>query len=56
MWSRSLQPMEWTAERGSPSIRASQAEDVARIPLRRFDGLHSLEDLPRDGQVADVCF
>lgn len=39
------------------NLRLAEPEDVASIPLRRFDGLHSFEDLPTDGRtVADVWF
>jgi hypothetical protein len=39
------------------NLRLAEPEDVARIPLQRFEGLHSFEDLPRDGRhVADVWF
>ena len=39
------------------NLRLAEPADVAHIPLQRFDGLHSFEDLPRDGRViADVVF
>lgn len=39
------------------NLRLAEPEDVAGIALQRFDGLHSFDDLPRDGRtVADVWF
>jgi hypothetical protein len=39
------------------NLRLAEPEDVAGIPLQRFEGLHSFDDLPRDGRtVADVWF
>ena len=39
------------------NLRLAEPETVARIPLQRFEGLHSFDDLPRDGRVvADVWF
>ena len=38
-------------------MRLAEPQDVADIPLQRFEGLHSFEDLPRDGRrVADMWF
>lgn len=31
------------------NIRLAEPEAVANIPIQRFGGLHSWEDLPRDG-------
>ena len=39
------------------NLRLAEPQDVADIPLQRFEGLHSFEDLPRDGRrVADMWF
>jgi hypothetical protein len=39
------------------NLRLAEPEVVAGIPLLRFDGLHSFEDLPTDGRrVRDVWF
>jgi len=39
------------------NLRLAEPEAVASIPLQRFEGLHSWEDLPRDGRtVKDVWF
>jgi hypothetical protein len=39
------------------NLRLTEPELVARIPIDRFDGLGSFEDLPRDGRcVADYWF
>jgi hypothetical protein len=39
------------------NLRLAQADAVAQIPIDRFDGLDTFEDLPRDGRcVADYWF
>ena len=39
------------------NLRLAEPEPVARIPIDRFDGLDTFEDLPRDGRrVADYWF
>lgn len=39
------------------NLRLAEPEAVADLPLLRFDGLHSFEDLPVDGKtVRDVWF
>jgi len=39
------------------NVRLAEPEAVADIPIDHFDGLHSFEDLPRDGKrVADYWF
>ena len=39
------------------NVRLTEPEAVARIPLRRFDGLERYVDLPPDGRcVADLWF
>jgi hypothetical protein len=39
------------------NVRLSEPESVAAIPIQKFDGLHSFEDLPRNGRrVADLWF
>lgn len=39
------------------NLRLAPPGDVASIPLQRFDGLESFDDLPRDGRtVGDVWF
>jgi hypothetical protein len=39
------------------NLRLAEPGAVAHIPLQRFDGRDSFEDLPRDGRcVADVIF
>src|SRR3954451_13245207 len=39
------------------NLRLAEPDDVAHIPLQRFDGRDSFEDLPKDGRcVADVWF
>ncbi len=39
------------------NLRLAEPGAVAHIPLQRFEGLHSFDDLPRDGRtVADVVF
>ncbi len=39
------------------NVRLAEPETVADIPIDHFDGLHSFEDLPRDGKrVRDYWF
>lgn len=39
------------------NLRLADPEVVVAVPLQRFDGLHSFDDLPRDGRtVGDVWF
>lgn len=39
------------------NLRLAEPEAVASVPLYRFDGLHSFDDLPLDGRtVGDVWF
>jgi hypothetical protein len=54
---RSLTPGQDGRTRIAINLRLAAPEDVSHIPLQRFEGLHSFEDLPRDGRmVADVWF
>jgi hypothetical protein len=54
---RGLAPHVDGRSRTAVNLRLAEPEDVAQIPLRRFDGLHSLDDLPLDGRsVSDVWF
>ncbi len=39
------------------NLRLAEPEAIARIPLQRFEGLVSFEDLPKDGRcIGDVVF
>src|SRR5262245_3282308 len=52
-----LAPMADGRTRLAVNLRLAEPEDVAQIPLQRFDGLKAFDDLPRDGRhVADVWF
>lgn len=54
---RSIEPEPDGRRRVAVNLRLAEPEAVAGIPLRRFDGLHSFEDLPRDGRsVVNVWF
>ena len=54
---RGRAPGEDGRTRIAVNLRLAEPEDVAHVPLQRFEGLHSFEDLPRDGRhVADVWF
>lgn len=54
---RALKPMQDGRTRIAVNLRLAEPEDVAQVPLQCFEGLHSFEDLPRDGRcVADVWF
>ncbi|MGF1626825.1 MAG: GFA family protein [Alphaproteobacteria bacterium] len=54
---RGLKPGDDGRTRIAVNLRLAEPEAVAEIPLQRFDGLHSFDDLPRDGRcIADVWF
>jgi len=54
---RGLKPREGGRTRIAVNLRLAEPGEVAEVPLRRFDGLRSFEDLPQDGRkVADVWF
>ena len=54
---RGLAPAADGRTRIAVNLRLAEPEEVVGIPLLRFDGLHSFEDLPRDGRmVGDVWF
>jgi hypothetical protein len=54
---RGLKPNEEGRMRMAVNIRLAGPEQVADIPLYRFDGLHSFDDLPLDGStVRNVWF
>ena len=54
---RGLAPHADGRLRTAVNLRLAEPQDVAHILLRRFDGLHSFEDLPVDGRtIADVWF
>jgi hypothetical protein len=52
-----LQPHADGRRRIAVNLRLAEPEAVASIPIDRFEGLVSFEDLPRDGRcVADYWF
>jgi hypothetical protein len=54
---RGLKPEENGETRIAVNLRLAEPEVIAQIPLQRFDGLNSFEDLPRDGRcIVDVWF
>jgi hypothetical protein len=54
---RGLKPGDDGRTRIAVNLRLAEPDAVADIPLQRFDGLHSFDDLPRDGRrIADVVF
>lgn len=54
---RGLEPEADGRVRIAVNLRLADPEAVARIPLQRFDGRDSFDDLPRDGRcVGDVWF
>jgi len=54
---RALRPTQDGRTRIAVNLRLAEPEAVAQVPLQCFEGLHSFEDLPRDGRcVADVWF
>jgi hypothetical protein len=53
---RSQQPHEGR-RRLAVNARMAEPDAVAHIPIDHFDGLHTFDDLPRDGRrVADYWF
>jgi len=54
---RGMKPIPDGRTRIAVNLRLAEPEDVAKVPLQCFDGLHSFDDLPRDGRVVgDVWF
>lgn len=54
---RALQPNEAGRRRIAVNLRLAAPESVATIPIDRFDGLGTFDELPRDGRcVADYWF
>lgn len=54
---RALAPNKEGRRRIAVNLRLTEPELVARVPIDRFDGLVTFEDLPRDGRcVADYWF
>ena len=54
---RGLKPGKDGRTRIAVNLRLAEPEDVAHVPLLRFDGLRSFEDLPVDGRkVTDIWF
>jgi len=54
---RALQTDEEGRRRIAVNLRLAEPERVAHIPIDHFDGLHTFEDLPRDGRcVKDYWF
>jgi hypothetical protein len=54
---RALAPLADGRTRIAVNLRLAEPDAVASIPLQRFEGLHTFDDLPRDGRcVGDVWF
>ncbi len=54
---RALQPNDKGRRRIAVNMRMAEPDVVAAIPVQRFDGLSTWDDLPKDGRcVADVWF
>lgn len=54
---RALAPNKEGRRRIAVNLRLTEPELVAQVPIDRFDGLDTFEDLPRDGRcVADYWF
>ena len=54
---RGLQKDQAGRRRIAVNLRLAEPESVAAIPIDRFDGLNTFDDLPRDGRcVADYWF
>jgi hypothetical protein len=56
-WWRGLRVEDGGRRRIAVNLRLAEPDAVARIPIDRFDGLDTFDDLPRDGRcVADYWF
>lgn len=56
-WWRAREDDPGGRRRIAVNLRLAEPELVATIPINRFDGLDTFEDLPRDGRcVADYWF
>jgi hypothetical protein len=54
---RGTRPEEDGRTRIAVNLRLAEPETVAKIPLQCFEGLHSFDDLPKDGRcVGDMLF
>ncbi len=54
---RGLQTDDMGRTRIAVNLRLAEPEAVANIPIDHFDGLHTFDDLPRDGKcVSDYWF
>lgn len=54
---RGIEPNAEGRRRIAVNLRLAEPDAVAQVPIRRFDGLESWEDLPLDGRcVADYWF
>ncbi|MNL44565.1 Glutathione-dependent formaldehyde-activating enzyme [compost metagenome] len=54
---RGTEPAADGRRRLAVNVRLAEPEAVAHIPIQRFDGLHTWDDLPRDGStVGDRWF
>ena len=54
---RGLKSTKHGRTRMAVNLRLAEPDEVAQIPLRRFEGYHSFQDLPLDGRVIrDVSF
>ncbi len=54
---RALRAGEDGRRRIAVNLRLAEPEAVASVPIRHFDGLKTLQDLPQDGRrVADYWF
>jgi hypothetical protein len=54
---RGIQADKEGRRRIAVNLRLTEPETVAKIPIDRFDGLDTFEDLPRDGRcVGDYWF
>jgi len=54
---RGREPFADGRRRIAVNLRLTEPDSVARLPIRRFDGLDKFEELPRDGRcVSDLWF
>ncbi len=54
---RALHPGKDGRRRIAVNLRLTEPDPIAALPIDHFEGLHTFEDLPRDGRtIADLWF
>ena len=56
-WWRGLKTDESGRRRMAVNLRMTEPGPIAELPIDHFDGLHTFDDLPRDGRrICDLWF